>query len=94
MSLENPDHDEIVGQGIDRINASFFNEAGNRASGLILDEIGMSGHGLANQLWRVSAYLRMRAERKPVEERQHSPYPRKIEDVEISRWEGEGGSYV
>lgn len=52
---------DTVGQGIDRINARYFDEAGNRASGLCLEEIGLSGHGVANTLWRISAYLKERA---------------------------------
>ena len=55
------DKDDTVGQGIDRINARYFDEAGNRASGLCLEEIGLSGHGVANMLWRISAYLKERA---------------------------------
>ena len=92
--MENPDNDETVGQGIDRINAAFFNDAGNRASGMVLDEIGMDGHDIANKLWRISAYLRSRAERKPLPLKitEISPYPRDIEELEdLSRWEGEGG---
>ncbi|MGH7239211.1 MAG: hypothetical protein ACREHG_03985 [Candidatus Saccharimonadales bacterium] len=90
MVMENPDNDETVGQGIDRINAAFFNDAGNRASGMVLDEIGMDGHAVANMLWRISAHLRRRAEAKPVE--RHSPYPRRIDGLEdLSRWENEGG---
>lgn len=59
--MENPDNDETIGQGIDRINARFFDEAGNRASGLCLEAIGESGHGVANLLWKISAYLERRA---------------------------------
>ncbi len=44
----------------DRINAQFFDEAGNRVSGLILDEIGEDGHAVANLLWKISAYLKER----------------------------------
>lgn len=55
------DKDETVGQGIDRINARYFDEAGNRVSGLCLEEIGLDGHGVANTLWRISAYLKKRA---------------------------------
>lgn len=61
MVAENVDNDPDIGRGIDRINAAYFNEAGNRASGLILDEIGLSGHGVANTLWRISDYLGKRA---------------------------------
>lgn len=64
--MENVDNDPDIGRGIDRINASFFNDAGNRASGLNLEEIGMDGHGVANTLWRISAYLRMRADRREI----------------------------
>ena len=60
--MENVDNDEDIGRGIDRINARYFDEAGNRVSGLILDEIGLSGHGVANTLWRISSYLNKRAE--------------------------------
>jgi hypothetical protein len=81
--MENVDNDRDIGRGIDRINARFFDEAGNRASGLILDEIGESGHGLANRLWRVSAYLNQRAEHGyPVNKPEHSPHPCRIENVE------------
>jgi hypothetical protein len=53
--------DESVAQGINRINARFFDDAGNRASGLCLEEIGLDGHGVANTLWRISALLKRRA---------------------------------
>lgn len=59
---ENSDKDETIGRGIDRINARYFDEAGNRASGLCLEEIGLDGHGVANTLWRISAYLKRRAD--------------------------------
>ena len=62
--MENVDNDPDIGRGIDRINATYFNEAGNRVSGLDLFEIGMDAHGVANTLWRISAYLRSRAERQ------------------------------
>jgi hypothetical protein len=61
MSFENVDNDETVGQGIDRINSRFFDDAGNRASGLCLKEIGLDGHAVANTLWRISSYLKRRA---------------------------------
>lgn len=60
--MENPGNDEEIGNGIDRINAHYFDEAGNRASGLCLEAIGLDGHAIANQLWKISAYLRKRAE--------------------------------
>jgi hypothetical protein len=63
--MENVDNDETIAQGIDRINASFFDDAGNRASGLCLEEIGLDGHVVANMLWRISSYLRRRAESRP-----------------------------
>ena len=44
----------------DRINARLLNEAGDTVSGLDLSEIGESGHGVANLLWKISAYLRKR----------------------------------
>jgi len=79
--VENVDNDPDIGRGIDRINASFFNDAGNRASGLCLEEIGMDGHKVANTLWRISAYLRMRADRRAI------PVPkntsRRIESVDV-----------
>jgi len=53
--------DETVAQGINRINAQFFDDAGNRASGLCLEEIGLDGHAVANTLWRISAYLKRKA---------------------------------
>ena len=40
--MENVDNDHDIGRGIDRINARYFDEAGNRVSGLILDEIGLT----------------------------------------------------
>lgn len=83
--MENVDNDPDIGRGIDRINAAYFNEAGNRASGLVLNEIGLSGHGVANTLWRISSYLRSRADR--TEPERHSPYPRKIDNID-------GGEYV
>ena len=55
-------------EDFDRLNAAFFDAAGDRASGLNLEEIGMSGHGLANTLWKVAAYLRNRND-KLVEEK-------------------------
>jgi hypothetical protein len=73
MTFENVDNDADIGRGFDRINASYFDEAGNRVSGLLLEEIGLSGHGVANTLWRISAYLRERAERDFAAD----PYPRK-----------------
>lgn len=88
MAFENVDDDESVGRGIDRINARFFDDAGNRASGLCLEEIGMSGHQLANRLWRVSAYLRMRADRASTPVRVRPP-SRGIEKVDT-----EGTDYV
>ena len=60
--MENVNNDEDIGRGIDRINARYFDEAGNRVSGLLLDEIGLDGHGVANMLWKISAYLEKRAE--------------------------------
>jgi hypothetical protein len=62
MSHENPDNDKDIGRGIDRINAAFFDDAGNRASGMCLEEIGFDGHDIANKLWKISAYLKKRAE--------------------------------
>jgi hypothetical protein len=44
----------------DRINAQFFEDAGNRVSGLELSEIGLDGHGVANLLWRIASYLKDR----------------------------------
>jgi hypothetical protein len=44
----------------DQINAQFFEDAGNRASGLELSEIGLDGHGVANLMWRIASYLRSR----------------------------------
>jgi hypothetical protein len=61
MTIENHDNEETVAQGINRINAAFFDDAGNRASGLCLEEIGLDGHGVANTLWRISALLKERA---------------------------------
>jgi len=55
------DHKDTVAQGINRINARFFDDAGNRASGLCLEEIGLDGHAVANTLWRISALLKRRA---------------------------------
>ena len=60
--VENVDDDEFIGRGIDRINSRYFDEAGNRASGLALEEIGLDGHAVANTLWKISAYLRRRAD--------------------------------
>lgn len=59
--LENVGNDEDIGRGIDRINARYFDEAGDRVSGLALEEIGLDGHAVANTLWKISAYLKGRA---------------------------------
>lgn len=44
----------------DRILAEQFDSAGDAASGLVLDEIGLDGHDVANLLWKVAAYLKRR----------------------------------
>jgi hypothetical protein len=60
--LNDGGHDQNdVARGINRINARFFDDAGNRASGLCLEEIGLDGHAVANTLWRISALLKRRA---------------------------------
>lgn len=59
--MENVGNDEDIGRGIDRINARYFDEAGDRVSGLVLEEIGLDGHAVANTLWKISAYLERRA---------------------------------
>lgn len=46
---------------MDSVNAKFFDQAGDRVSGLDLSEIGLDGHAVANTLWRISAYLAKRA---------------------------------
>jgi hypothetical protein len=86
--MENVDNDDSIGRGFDRINASYFDEAGNRVSGLLLEEIGLSGHSVANTLWRISSYLRERAERDFT----YDPYPRKIKNTkDIARYEPDSG---
>jgi len=47
-------------RNIDKITADYLASAGNRLSGLDLEEIGMDGHDLANRVWRVVEYLRTR----------------------------------
>lgn len=59
--MENVDDNAEINRSFDRINASYFNEAGNRVSGLDLWEIGLDAHGVANTLWRISSYLQSRA---------------------------------
>jgi hypothetical protein len=49
---------------VDRIAARELEHAGSIASGLDLSEIGMDGHGVANRLWRIAAFLRQRAARE------------------------------
>lgn len=61
--MENVDNDRDISRGIDRINASFFDDAGNRASGMNLEPIGLDGHAVANLLWKISSFLKQRAER-------------------------------
>jgi hypothetical protein len=57
----NDEKRDPIGQGFDRINARYFDEAGGRVSGLNLEEIGLDGHVVANTLWKISAYLKRRA---------------------------------
>lgn len=45
---------------IDKNVAEKMDSAANTVSGLSLEEIGLDGHVLANQLWRIAAYLRNR----------------------------------
>ena len=52
-----------VAAALDKIAARHLDEAASIVSGLILDEIGLDGHGEANRLWRIAAYLRERAKR-------------------------------
>jgi len=47
----------------DRINSRFFDAAGDRVSGLDLEEIGMDGHAEANRLWKIAEYLRNRSDK-------------------------------
>lgn len=47
-------------KSFDSINADFFDQAGNRVSGLDLSEIDLESHAVANMLWRISAYLKKR----------------------------------
>jgi hypothetical protein len=44
----------------DKIVADLLDKAGNWVSGLDLSEIGEDGHAVANQLWKIAAYLRTR----------------------------------
>lgn len=59
--MENVNNDGEIGRSFDRMNARYFDEAGNRVSGLDLWEIGLDAHGVANTLWRISSYLQSRA---------------------------------
>lgn len=44
----------------DHYAASYLESAGNTVSGLDLSEIDEDGHGVANLLWKIAAYLRKR----------------------------------
>jgi hypothetical protein len=46
----------------DQIIAELLDRAGNWVSGLALEDIGEDGHAIANTLWKVTAYLRNRAQ--------------------------------
>jgi len=48
----------------DRIAARMIDSAANVISGLELSEINLNGHAVANELWRISSYLRKRATAK------------------------------
>lgn len=45
----------------DKAAARHLDAAAGIVSGLDLAGIGLDGHGMANKLWRISAYLRRRA---------------------------------
>lgn len=45
---------------LDRLAARIIEDAGNTVSGLDLSEIDEDGHGAANLLWKIAAYLRQR----------------------------------
>lgn len=47
----------------DRIIARELDKAASYVSGLILDEIDVDGHQVANMLWKISGYLKKRAAR-------------------------------
>jgi len=47
-------------RGFDGLAARRFDNVGNIASGLTLDEIGEDGHAVANKLWKIAAYLKRR----------------------------------
>jgi hypothetical protein len=44
----------------DRINAAQIESAANTISGLDLSGMGKDGHGVANLLWALAAYLKTR----------------------------------
>ena len=45
---------------LDRILSRIVKEAGNTVSGLDLSACGEDGHALANRLWKVAYYLKVR----------------------------------
>jgi hypothetical protein len=47
---------------LDKVVAEHLEDTGNMVSGLILDDIGVDGHEIANLLWRIAAHLRKRNE--------------------------------
>ena len=46
----------------DKILAEVFDRTGNLVSGLVLDDIGEDGHAVANLMWKISSYLKRRAQ--------------------------------
>jgi hypothetical protein len=46
----------------DKILAEVFDRCGNMVSGLALEPIGEDGHEVANLMWKISSYLKNRAQ--------------------------------
>ena len=46
----------------DQILAEVFDRAGDCVSGLSLEAIDEDGHAVANKLWKISSYLKRRAQ--------------------------------
>lgn len=48
----------------DQILAEVFDRTGNLVSGLSLEAIDEDGHAVANLMWKISSYLKRRAQMK------------------------------
>jgi hypothetical protein len=54
----------VIDAKVDKILAEVFDRAGNCVSGLNLDPIDEDGHAVANTLWKISSYLKRRAQNR------------------------------